>query len=48
VIQGAIFVVTVLLFRRGIVGEIMALAQYLQRRSRPAPMHGATQQSPAE
>ena len=34
VIQGAIFVVTVLLFRRGIVGEIMALAQYMQRRSR--------------
>ena len=36
VIQGAIFVVTVLLFRRGIVGEIMALAQNLQRRGRPA------------
>jgi branched-chain amino acid transport system permease protein len=50
VIQGAIFVVTVLLFRRGIVGEIMGLAQYLQRRGRPAAgAHGAsTQESPAE
>ena len=35
VIQGGIFVVTVLLFRRGVVGEIMALAQYLRRRGRP-------------
>ena len=43
VIQGAIFVVTVLLFRRGIVGEIMALAQYLRRRGRAAPgAHGAS------
>ena len=40
VIQGAIFVVTVLLFRRGIVGEIMALAQHLQRRGRPARRAG--------
>jgi branched-chain amino acid transport system permease protein len=50
VIQGAIFVVTVLLFRRGIVGEIMALAQYMQRRGRASPgAHGAsTQESPAE
>jgi branched-chain amino acid transport system permease protein len=48
VIQGAIFVVTVLLFRRGIVGEIMALAQYMQRRGR-ARAHGASaQESPAE
>ena len=29
VIQGTIFVVTVLLFRRGIVGELMALANWL-------------------
>jgi branched-chain amino acid transport system permease protein len=36
VIQGAIFVVTVLLFRRGIVGEIMALGQHLQRRGSAA------------
>ena len=35
VIQGAIFVVTVLLFRRGIVGEIMALAQHMAP-ARPA------------
>ena len=50
VIQGAIFVVTVLLFRRGIVGEIMALAQYMRRRGRASPgAHGAsTQESPAE
>jgi branched-chain amino acid transport system permease protein len=33
VIQGAIFVVTVLLFRRGIVGELMALASRLGRRA---------------
>ena len=31
VIQGAIFVVTVLLFRRGIVGEVMAAAHYVRR-----------------
>jgi len=37
VIQGAIFVVTVLLFRRGVVGEIGALAQRLFTRSTPAP-----------
>jgi branched-chain amino acid transport system permease protein len=49
VIQGAIFVVTVLLFRRGIVGEIMALAQYMQRRSRPASgARASAQESPAE
>ena len=42
VIQGAIFVVTVLLFRRGIVGEIMAFAQHLQRRgSRAAAAEAA-------
>ena len=40
VIQGAIFVVTVLLFRRGIVGEIAALAG---RRGRP----GAAAEQPA-
>src|SRR6476620_5796841 len=45
VIQGAIFVVTVLLFRRGIVGEIMALGQYLQRRGGSSPATaGATAQ----
>jgi len=35
VIQGAIFVLTVLLFRRGVVGEIAALATRLTRRSEP-------------
>jgi branched-chain amino acid transport system permease protein len=35
VIQGTVFVITVLLFRRGIVGEIIALAQYLRRRDEP-------------
>ena len=30
VIQGVIFVITVLLFRRGIVGEIIALANRFQ------------------
>src|SRR5690606_28413371 len=39
VIQGAIFVVTVLLFRRGIVGEIAALASRL---TRPTPVSEAT------
>jgi branched-chain amino acid transport system permease protein len=50
VIQGAIFVVTVLLFRRGIVGEIMALGQYLQRRGRslPATAGATAQEHPAE
>jgi branched-chain amino acid transport system permease protein len=41
VIQGGIFVVVVLLFRRGVVGEIIALAQYLGRRSSPAADHSA-------
>jgi branched-chain amino acid transport system permease protein len=43
VIQGAIFVATVLLFRRGIVGEIAALAARVTRGGdRPAPQqaHG--------
>jgi branched-chain amino acid transport system permease protein len=45
VIQGAIFVVTVLLFRRGIVGEIVALTQRRQANgksteSSPVPAHG--------
>ncbi len=35
VIQGVIFVITVLLFRRGVVGEIAALATRLTRRSEP-------------
>jgi branched-chain amino acid transport system permease protein len=35
VIQGAIFVLTVLLFRRGVVGEIAALATRLTRRTDP-------------
>jgi branched-chain amino acid transport system permease protein len=50
VIQGAIFVVTVLLFRRGIVGEIVALGQYLQRRGRssPATASATAQEHPAE
>jgi branched-chain amino acid transport system permease protein len=48
VIQGAIFVVTVLLFRRGIVGEIMAFAQHLQRRGRPAAEPAAAQGHAAE
>jgi branched-chain amino acid transport system permease protein len=30
VIQGAIFVITVLLFRRGVVGEIAALVKRLR------------------
>ena len=38
VIQGAIFIVTVLLFRRGIVGEIIALAnRFKGKRRRPTP-----------
>lgn len=32
IVQGAIFVAVVLLFRRGIVGELMALAERLRRR----------------
>ena len=40
VIQGAIFVVTVLLFRRGIVGEIIALAR---RRAAGKPASGPAQ-----
>ena len=32
VIQGVIFVITVLLFRRGVVGEIAALASRLMNR----------------
>jgi branched-chain amino acid transport system permease protein len=35
VIQGVIFVITVLLFRRGIVGELMALAARFQSGRRP-------------
>ena len=35
VIQGVIFVITVLLFRRGVVGEIAALATRLTRRTEP-------------
>jgi branched-chain amino acid transport system permease protein len=50
VIQGAIFVVTVLLFRRGVVGEILALMRYL-RRNREFAAKGsaaAIQDQPAE
>jgi branched-chain amino acid transport system permease protein len=36
VIQGAIFVITVLLFRRGVVGEIMALMRRTRAKSSPA------------
>jgi len=38
----------VLLFRRGIVGEIMALAQNLGRRGKPAAEPAAAQGHPAE
>ena len=41
VIQGVIFVVTVLLFRRGIVGEIIALAQYMGSGKPAAGRRGA-------
>ncbi|MEZ5789160.1 MAG: branched-chain amino acid ABC transporter permease [Xanthobacteraceae bacterium] len=37
VIQGAVFVVTVLLFRRGIVGELLALTTTLRRRRTAGP-----------
>jgi branched-chain amino acid transport system permease protein len=37
VIQGAIFVITVLLFRRGVVGEVMALVR--RARAKPGPAH---------
>ena len=40
VIQGAIFVVTVLLFRRGIVGEFIAFAGRWSRQSQPAGRAG--------
>jgi branched-chain amino acid transport system permease protein len=39
VVQGAIFVVTVLLFRRGVVGEIIALARWVSRRGRSESEH---------
>jgi branched-chain amino acid transport system permease protein len=39
VIQGAIFVVTVLLFRRGVVGEFLALTR--RARPKPSPAHGS-------
>ena len=51
VIQGAIFVITVLLFRRGVAGEIAALSQYMRRRrtSAPQPSPGTVaQRQPAE
>jgi branched-chain amino acid transport system permease protein len=50
VIQGGIFVITVLLFRRGVVGEIMALAQYFRRNGKSAavPSSTAPQGQPAE
>ncbi|MNT91027.1 hypothetical protein D3C72_2320630 [compost metagenome] len=43
VILGSIFVVCVLAFRRGIVGELNALCQSIvgNRRARPAPCHAA-------
>ncbi len=43
VIMGSIFVVCVLAFRRGIVGELNALCQNIagNRRGRPAPSHAA-------
>jgi branched-chain amino acid transport system permease protein len=37
VIQGGIFVVTVLLFRRGVVGELLALTR--RARAKPRPAH---------
>ena len=43
VIQGAIFVVTVLLFRRGVVGEIIALAQRRSTTTTPTPATPAAQ-----
>ncbi len=49
VIQGAIFVVTVLLFRRGIVGEIMARASNWRGRGKSkAEPPGVTHGQPAE
>ncbi len=50
VIQGGIFIVTVLLFRRGIVGEIIALANRFmshKRQDHPEPA-GQTHPRPAE
>lgn len=43
VIMGSIFVVCVLTFRRGIIGELNALCQSIvgNRRGRPAPRHAA-------
>ncbi|KAF7962543.1 hypothetical protein AWV80_20580 [Cupriavidus sp. UYMU48A] len=43
VIMGSIFVVCVLAFRRGIVGELNALCQNIvgNRRARPAPCRAA-------
>jgi branched-chain amino acid transport system permease protein len=41
VIQGVIFVITVLLFRRGIVGEIAAIAQRWSDRRRDRPVGAA-------
>jgi branched-chain amino acid transport system permease protein len=46
VIQGAIFVVTVLLFRRGIVGEIMALFNRDRRAEAEAAIEPAMQGQP--
>jgi branched-chain amino acid transport system permease protein len=51
VIQGVIFVVTVLLFRRGVAGEIAAFSQYMRRRSASAPQPSAgtvAERQPAE
>jgi branched-chain amino acid transport system permease protein len=49
VIQGVIFVVTVLLFRRGVVGEILALANRLDgKRSSDTEGIGPTSPKPAE
>jgi branched-chain amino acid transport system permease protein len=42
VIQGVIFVITVLLFRRGVVGEIAALAGRLMRTRDDAPLSAPT------
>ena len=49
VIQGAIFVVTVLLFRRGIVGEIMAFAgRWSSKGNRQDELAGEGSPRPAE
>jgi len=48
IIQGTIFVATVLLFRRGIVGEIASLLQTYRRSASPSTQASATRGHPAE